>query len=100
MLERMSNGSVFRTELHADFLAGYFGGLRKLEKPDFPAAELALGMFYVGDDHFTSAGHHGTPQQRGEAVRQGFKYAFERKAAFNETYEAGVQFAKAQTIQN
>lgn len=99
-LRRISNGSVFRVELHADFLAGYFGGLRKLEKPDFPAAELALGMFAVGDYSYDSPGHHGTPKQRGEAVRQGFKYAFERKASFNEAYQAGFQFAKAQKLQN
>jgi hypothetical protein len=100
ILVEMSGGSVFRNELHADFLAGYFSGLRKLEKPDFPAAELALGMYNFGDRNFGSKSHHGTPTQRGEAVRQGFKYAYERRANFEETFQAGFAFAKAQKLQN
>jgi|TARA_R100000501_G_C2630632_1_gene126112 hypothetical protein len=99
VLEDMSGGSVYRTELHADYLAGYFSGTRKLEKPDFPAAELALGMFMVGDTYFDNKGHHGTPAQRGEAVRQGFKQAYEQKASFNDAFDAGFRFAKAQKLQ-
>jgi hypothetical protein len=99
-LKRISNGSVFRIELHADFLAGYFGGLRKLEKPDFPAADIALGLFNAGDTSYDSLSHHGTPKQRGEAVVQGYKYAVERAATFNEAFEAGLQFAKVQKLQN
>jgi hypothetical protein len=36
---------VKRLELHADFLSGYFAGLRKRERPDFPAATFALTQF-------------------------------------------------------
>ena len=98
-LKSMSNGSAFRNELHADFLAGYFAGIRKLEKPDFPAAEIAYGQFTVGDDQFDSKGHHGTPEQRGEAARQGFKQAYESKVSLDEAFETGFRYAKAQKLQ-
>ena len=94
----MSGGSVFRNELHADFLAGYFGGIRKMERAEFPAADLAYGIYMVGDDHFDSRGHHGTPEQRGEAARQGFKQAYESKVSLDEAFEIGFQYAKAQKL--
>ena len=37
----ISEKRVKRLELHADFLAGYFAGRRKLEMPEFPAAIFA-----------------------------------------------------------
>ena len=97
-LINMSNGNAFRNELHADFLAGYFGGVRKLEKSDFPAAEIAFGVYGLGDTYYDELDHHGTPEQRGEAARQGFKQAYESKVSLDEAFEIGFQYAKAQKL--
>ena len=43
------DGRVKRLELHADYLAGYFAGLRKRERADFPAAIFAQTQYDFGD---------------------------------------------------
>src|ERR1700738_1650547 len=58
---------VKRLELHADFLSGYFAGLRKLQRPDFPAATFACTQFGFGD-YTDDIDHHGTQDERGAAV--------------------------------
>ena len=61
-------------ELQADCLAGaYFGAIPNIEfdlKDAFEAASLA---HKIGDYHFTSAKHHGTPEQRYKAISHGMK---------------------------
>ena len=44
--------------VHADFLAGYFAGRRKLETSDFPAAVFAVTQSNLGDQDFGSPDHH------------------------------------------
>ncbi len=64
-----------KLELHADFLAGYFASLRKLEKPNFKAAVYADTQHKFGDFSTGSQDHHGTPEERASAIVQGFKTA-------------------------
>lgn len=67
--------NVKRIELQADFFAGYFAGIRKKERPSFPAAVFAMTQYEFGDPNVAHAEHHGTSEERGKAVSEGFKYA-------------------------
>ena len=84
--------SVKRLELHADFLAGYYAGRRKLEKPDFPAAVFAATQYSFGDNDFGSPKHHGTLRERGNAVVAGFESAFSARQNFETALQAGVNY--------
>jgi hypothetical protein len=57
-------------ELHADFLSGYFAGIKRLLNPNYPAATFALTQFGFGD-YSDDINHHGTPDERGAAVVAG-----------------------------
>jgi len=81
-----------RAELHADFLAGYFAGVRKKEKPDFPAAVFAVTQYHFGDALTTRRIHHGTPQERGAAIVAGFKAAKEQNLAFGEALGTATRY--------
>jgi hypothetical protein len=80
-----------RLELHADFLSGYFAGLRKIQRPDFPAATFALTQFGFGD-YTDDIDHHGTPDERGAAVVAGYRAAYEEKLKFGYALESGIRY--------
>jgi hypothetical protein len=86
--------TVKRIELHADFLAGYFAGVRKRERSDFPAAVFAVTHRSLGDTHFDNQQHHGTHEERGAAVVEGFRAAKEMNLDFDRAVEAGVSYVK------
>lgn len=65
--------SPFRAEQFADFISGYYAGVRKLEDPDFPAVVFTHAIETYG------GGAHGTSIQRTEAVMEGFKQAYYAK---------------------
>jgi hypothetical protein len=88
-----SDGRVKRLELHADFLSGYFAGLRKRQRPDFPAAAIALTQFDFGDD-VEGAQHHGTSEERGAAVVAGYKAAYEEKLKFGYALDSGIRYVQ------
>jgi hypothetical protein len=90
--ELIANRRVKRLELHADYLAGYFAGRRKLENSEFPAAEIALAQYTVGDFMTDNPGHHGTPEERGQAVAEGFHAAHRDKKTFNQAFNDGMSF--------
>jgi hypothetical protein len=90
----VANNSVKRVELHADFLAGYFAGRRKLEMPDFPAAVFALTQYTFGDNNYGDPNHHGTSKERGEAVVAGFESAYRARESFAAALETGVRHAQ------
>jgi hypothetical protein len=85
------NRRVKRLELHADFLSGYFAGLRKIQRPDFPAATFALTQFGFGD-YTDDVDHHGTPDERGAAVVAGYRAAYEEKLKFGYALESGIRY--------
>jgi hypothetical protein len=84
---------VKRLELHADFLSGYFAGIRKLQHPDFPAATFALTLFDLGD-FSDDIEHHGTPDERGAAVIAGYGAGYEEKLKFGFALESGIRYVK------
>lgn len=90
-----SDGRVKRLELHADFLVGYFAGLRKLERPDFPAAVFASTQFTYGDNMIESPQHHGTPAERGQAVVAGYQAAFRDRQSTSAAIDTGLRYVAA-----
>jgi hypothetical protein len=88
------NGRVKRLELHADFMAGYFAGRRKLEVPDFPAAIFATTQYSFGDGDYGDPDHHGCPAERGQAVVAGFDSAFRAREGFSTALETGVRYVQ------
>jgi hypothetical protein len=85
-------GTVKRSELHADFLAGYFAGRRKLERADFPAAVFATTYEQLGDYAFTRPDHHGTPDERAQAIVRGFEVAYKERQGAAEAVAIGVSY--------
>lgn len=68
--------STRMTELEADFLTGYYLTHKRGGTYNWKRIEDVLSSFYnIGDCGFESSGHHGTPNQRLEAARQGYLLA-------------------------
>jgi len=88
------NNLVKRLELHADFMAGYFAGRRKLEMSDFPAAVFATTQYSFGDGNYGDPNHHGTPAERGDAVVAGFDCAYRARESFATALETGVRYVQ------
>jgi hypothetical protein len=86
------DGRVKRLELHADYLAGYFAGLRKRERADFPAAIFAQTQYNFGDTAYARADHHGTPDERGQAVVAGFQAAYRDRKSLSAAIEEGIRY--------
>jgi hypothetical protein len=82
----------FRAEQYADFMSGYFAGRRKLERPDFPAVVFATTCRSFG------GGNHGTGEQRGEAVQEGFLTAFRDRADTDAGVAAALRFAMSRSL--
>lgn len=82
-------------ELHADFLAGYFAGIRKLARPSFPALVFATTQFRFGDYDFGSPEHHGTPDQRAAAIVRGFQAAYREGLAFSDAIKIGIGYVQS-----
>jgi hypothetical protein len=81
-----------RLELHADYLSGYYAGLRKLTKPDYPAAVFATQAYSSGDLTVTNAGHHGRPEERAAAIVRGFEVAYRERHNIAEAVQIGVNY--------
>lgn len=84
--------TVKRSELQADYFAGYFAGLRKRERPSYPAAVVALAQHDVGDTLYTKPDHHGTPQERGAAVVRGFEAAFRENKGLSDAIQESTSY--------
>jgi hypothetical protein len=69
---RLSGASL---ELHADFLAGYYLGLKKREGHAMDIGAFMDGAYVLGDYSVDDPDHHGTPAERRRAVRSGYQLA-------------------------
>jgi hypothetical protein len=87
-----ADSTVKRAELQADFFAGYYAGLRKRSRKNYPAAVFALTQFNMGDDRTTFEGHHGKPYERGQAVSAGFESSYNQNLSLSEAIEASKRF--------
>jgi hypothetical protein len=80
----------FRGEQHADFVAGFYAGLRARENKDYPALFFATTLRSLGGK---TRGSHGTEAERGFAVVSGFKAAKERNLTVDEGLNEAFNFA-------
>jgi hypothetical protein len=85
--------TVKRVELQADFFSGYFAGVRKLERPSFPAAVFAVTQFSFGDNMVNDPGHHGTKEERAQAIVAGFKVGHSGKKEISQLISAANDYA-------
>ena len=78
--ERLTKSQQTRklVELHADFLSGYYIGLRKMNYTSVELVSLGRSWESLGDSHYTDLRQHGTPEERLQAVEQGDRFARER----------------------
>lgn len=90
---RAGQSTVKRVELHADYLAGYYAGRRKLDKPDYPAAVFAHTQHGFGDNAVNHPSHHGTPVERANAIIMGFNVANKEKRPLEEAIQVGLNYA-------
>jgi hypothetical protein len=81
-----------RLELHADYLAGYYAGVCKLKRSDYPAAVFATFQYSVGDYNTNSPKHHGFPDERAAAVVRGFEVAYRQRRNLGEAVQIGVNY--------
>src|SRR5262245_20009182 len=95
LIEGQAQPTVKRVELHADFVAGYFAGIRKLEKPDFPAAIFPVKLRSMGDNDFNDPQHHGTPDERAAAAVQGFKVAYQERRKLLDALRSGIRYVSS-----
>jgi len=84
--------TVKRSELQADYFAGFYAGLRKKERPSYPAAVVAVTQGNYGDTHFNSPRHHGTEAERSAAVVRGFNAAFREGKTLAQAIEASTNY--------
>jgi hypothetical protein len=83
-----------RLELHADFLAGYFAGVRKLARPSFPASVYATTVSRLGDSPSNAVDYHGTGQERAQAIVAGFQTSFRDRRGPGEALQIGVNYVR------
>lgn len=78
--QRLDSGQATkkRLELHADFLSGYYLGLRDARYSRQELVALGRSWESLGDSRFNDAQHHGTAEERLQAIEAGFKFARER----------------------
>jgi len=94
LIVRKDEPTAKRVELQADFFAGYFAGIRKLERPTFPAVAFAVTQSSFGDNAISDPDHHGTPQERGNAIVQGFNVAHKEKRELEDAIQISIDYVK------
>lgn len=82
-------------ELHADFLAGYFAAIHKESHPNYPAAEFALSQSDGGDPYTWEPSHHGTQEERGNAVVAGFNARKNSRLDLDAAIDRGISYVKS-----
>jgi len=84
--------SPMRSELQADYFAGYFTGIRRRENPRYPAAVVALTLHDFGDNDFWNEYHHGTKSERGSAAVLGYDASYYRNINLSEAIEESTKY--------
>ena len=84
--------TVKRLELHADFLAGYYLGLKKKRNPQVTLWEAGADIWNSGDSNFTSHQHHGTPAERLAAAESGFRLSYLENRSSHYAFAAATNY--------
>ncbi|CAK0757348.1 conserved hypothetical protein [Gammaproteobacteria bacterium] len=95
--ERLMAGreTAKRVELHADFLAGYYIGRRGLDYGENQLVALGRAWEELGDNNFSDPLHHGTREERLQAVETGYHMATASRAGLAEAIEGGLYYLRA-----
>ena len=94
LIARVNAGqpTVKRSELQADYFAGFYAGLRKKERPSYPAAVVAAAQGEFGDNNFSNHTHHGTETERANAVVRGFNASFHESKSLGQAIEESTKY--------
>ncbi len=86
-------GSGKRPELHADFMAGWYCGLKasSLGMSSLDIDSFAKSLYEKGDTHFNSPDHHGTPDERVGAMIAGARSAGMGVARSVDAFRMGLE---------
>ncbi|MCB1529259.1 MAG: hypothetical protein KDJ45_16370 [Hyphomicrobiaceae bacterium] len=84
--------TVKRVELHADFLSGYYLGVRKRDNPNASFWSAGMRRWESGDNQLRNMHHHGTPDDRLAAAEAGFKAGFIEKLSAPQAFDAATQY--------
>lgn len=87
--------TVKRVELHADFMAGFYLGLRKRDNPDASFWAAGIGRWQSGDTEFRNMHHHGTPEERLAAAEKGFLLGFQDNLPAKDAFAAATAHVAA-----
>lgn len=92
LFDKIRSGAktVKRVELHADFLAGYYLGVRKRDNPDASFWAAGIGRWQSGDTEFRNMHHHGTPDERLAAAEKGFLLGFKENMPPKDAFKAAT----------
>ncbi|MDP3838452.1 MAG: hypothetical protein Q8Q54_05975 [Methylococcales bacterium] len=77
-------------ELHADYLAGYYLGLKRLRGGEIDIKGFLDSLYLKGDTHFNSPSHHGTPIERAKVMLEGYKLGLTNNNNIQQVAETGM----------
>lgn len=81
-------------ELHADYMAGYYLGLKRLSGP--MDIKVFLDSVYVkGDTDFNNEGHHGAPSNRKDALLEGYELGLYGRRDITDVAQQGANIIRA-----
>lgn len=81
-------------ELHADYLAGYYLGLKRLRAGEIDIKAFFDSMYLKGDNDFNASDHHGTPEERGKVVLAGYKMGLSNNRDLTAVATTGLNFVQ------
>lgn len=89
-----NQSTVKRVELHADYLAGYFLGVRKKRDPSISVWAAGHAIYKIGDYQFNNPNHHGTPEERIAAAESGYALGIAGQS-YPSAFKAGAEYVLA-----
>jgi hypothetical protein len=92
---RANEPTVRRIELHADYLAGWYLGVRKRQDPSVSLWASGDTFHRIGDYQFNNPNHHGTPEQRVASSERGFELGFGKQSDFSGAVEEGRRYIRS-----
>ena len=81
-------------ELHADFLAGFYLGLRQADYPSLRLWSAGALIHKLGDNEYTNPNHHGTAEERTAAIEEGYRLGRGKAPSFAQAMRLGGEFVR------
>ena len=81
-------------ELHADYLAGYYLGLKRLRSGEIDIKAFLDSLYLKGDTDFNSPDHHGTPTEREQVMLEGYKMGLTNNSNVPQVAKMGMILVK------